>query len=96
MEALDYLRFAAALLFVLGLIGLVAWLARRLRLGGIAAPVGGARRLAVVESLQLDPRRRLVLVRRDDTEFLLLLGADGNLLIDTGPTRATPSAERAG
>lgn len=87
MDALDYLRFVAALSFVLGLIALVAWLARRFRLGGIGAPPGAGRRLAVIETLPLDPRRRLVLIRRDDREHLLLLGADGNQVIEAGLPR---------
>ena len=37
------------------------------------------RRLAVVESLMLDPQRRLLLVRCDGEEHLLLLG-EGKLL----------------
>ena len=83
MDLIDYGRFLAALLFVLGLIALVAWLARRFRLGTGATP-GAGRRLAVLESLPLDARRKLVLIRRDDTEHLLLLGTDGNQLVESG------------
>jgi flagellar protein FliO/FliZ len=85
--AIDYLRFLAALGFVLGLIGLLAWLAARYRLGSV--PARAARRLAVVEALPIDPRRRLVLIRCDDREYLLLLGQDGNRLI--APGRGTPA-----
>jgi len=85
--AIDYLRFLAALGFVLGLIGLLAWLAARYRLGSV--PARAARRLAVVEALPIDPRRRLVLIRCDDREYLLLLGQDGNRLIAAG--RGTPA-----
>ena len=93
MDPTDYLRFLAALAFVLGLIALLAWAARRWRLG-VAAP-GAARRLAVVEVLPLDPRRKLVLVRCDRQEHLLLLGQDGNRLIagavaDAAGTPAAP------
>jgi flagellar protein FliO/FliZ len=84
MEALEYFRFAAALLVVLGLIGLLAWLARRWRLTGPPAARGAARRLEVVEVAALDPRRRLVLVRRDEVEHLLLLAQDGGLVIEAG------------
>jgi flagellar protein FliO/FliZ len=91
VDAIDYLRFLAALGFVLGLIALLAWLAARYRLGSVAAK--GARRLAVVEALPIDPRRRLVLVRCDDCEYLLLLGQDGNRLI--GPAGGTPAGPPA-
>ena len=79
MDPIDYLRFVGALAFVLGLIALFAWAARRWRLG--TASPGTTRRLAVVESLPIDPRRKLVLVRCDRREHLLLLGQDGNRLI---------------
>ena len=95
MDPIDYLRFLAALAFVLGLIALFAWAARRWRLGG--APAGTARRLAVVEVLPLDPRRKLVLVRCDRREHLLLLGQDGNRLIagGAGAAAGTPDAAPA-
>lgn len=82
MDLADYLRFALALLFVLGLIGLLAWLVRRYRPSGGLRP-DGRRRLAMLETLPLDARRRLVLVRRDDVLHLLLLGEDGNRLIES-------------
>jgi flagellar protein FliO/FliZ len=96
LDPSDYLRFLAALAFVLGLIALLAWAARRWRLG--AASPGAARRLAVVEVLPLDPRRKLVLVRCDRREHLLLLGQDGNRLIACGPGAAAgvPGAAPAG
>jgi flagellar protein FliO/FliZ len=80
--ATDYLRFLAALGFVLGLIGILAWIAARYRLGSVSAK--GTRRLAIVEALPIDPRRKLVLIRCDDREYLMLLGQDGNRLIARG------------
>jgi flagellar protein FliO/FliZ len=73
VAAVSSLKFALAFLLVLGLIALCAWALRRFGLGGTIRPVRG-RRLAVIESLALDPRHRLVLVRRDDREHLILLG----------------------
>jgi flagellar protein FliO/FliZ len=46
----------------------------------------------VVEALPLDPRRRLVLIRCDEREYLLLLGQDGNRLIAPGGGTAAESA----
>jgi flagellar protein FliO/FliZ len=95
MEPIDYARFVAALLFVLGLIALTAWLARRLRLGPGGVP-RGARRLALVEALPLDARRKLVLIRRDATEHLLLLSPEGSRLVEGGITdqREVPGSGR--
>ena len=85
MDVEGYLRFVLALVFVLGLIGLLGWAARRYGLGGrIATPAGGARRLHVVEAVGIDAKHRLVLVRRDGTEHLLLVGGPNDLVIETG------------
>lgn len=84
MDAGNYLRFVLALAFVLALIGLMAWLARRFGFGVPPRLPGQPRRLKVVESLAVDARRRLVLVRRDATEHLLLVGGANELTIETG------------
>ena len=91
MEPVDYLRFVAALLFVLALIGLIGWAVRR---GGLAGGLmrglslgrAGAdgRRLDVIEACAIDARRRLVLVRRDGVEHLLLLTPSGDTVVETG------------
>lgn len=41
-------------------------------------------RLAVVDYANVDGRRRLVLVRRDDTEHLIMTGGPVDVLIETG------------
>ena len=86
MDAATYLRFISSLVLVLGLIFAITWALRRWG-GGfmVARPTGGGngRRLALVEALQLDPKRRLVLIRRDDREHLLLLGGEGALVVET-------------
>ncbi len=80
----SYWRFVLALAFVLALIALAAWLARRLGLGGRIYASGGKRRLTILEVLPLDAKRRLVLLKRDETEHLLLLGQNGDLVIERG------------
>jgi flagellar protein FliO/FliZ len=79
-----YWRFVLALAFVVALIAAAAWIARRLGFGTRLAASGGKRRLAILEVLPLDARRRLVLLRRDDTEHLLLIGQHGDLVIERG------------
>ena len=94
MDFEGYLRFAAALALVLGLIGLAAWAARRLGFAGrLNIGAGRDRRLAAVEATALDPKRRLVLVRRDGIEHLLLLGPAGDVVVESGiapPPAAAP------
>jgi len=83
-------RFLLALLFVLALIGLFAWAARRFGLSGRLGPMAGrTRRLGIVEVAPLDAKTRLVLLRRDDVEHLVMVGAGGAVLVESG-IRARP------
>ena len=87
-----YLNFVLALAVVLGLIAAAAWLARRSGLAGrLAHGVGTSRRLAVVEVMPLDTRRKLVLLRRDEAEYLVLLGPERDLLLE-GALPAAPDS----
>ena len=83
MNFLDLARAVFGLAFTLGLIGIAAWAARRYAPQILARlnAERGERRLQVVETLVLDPARRLVLVRVDDEERLILLG-EGRELIE--------------
>jgi flagellar protein FliO/FliZ len=76
VSLLDWGRALFALIATLALIGLVAYGARRL--GMIQPGQAGVRRLKVLESLMLDPRRRLVVVRFDNRDHLLLLSPAGD------------------
>jgi len=93
MDWIEYLRFLFALVFVLGLIGIIAWLAKRAGIGGAMARrrPDGAKRLSLEEVLVLDGRRRLALVRRDGVEHLLLLSADGDQVVETDIAAAPAS-----
>ena len=86
MDVGDYFRFLVALVFVLALIIAVALIARRAGFGFPASTLkpANSRRLAVVEVIPVDGRRRMVLVRRDNVEHLLLLGATTETVIETG------------
>jgi hypothetical protein len=50
-------------------------------------------RLAVSEQATLDSRRKLVLVRRDDVEHLIMTGGPVDVVIETGIS--APKSERA-
>lgn len=77
------MQFILALVFVLALIGVLAAVARRMGLGYGPAAKGGRRRLAVSEVVALDGKRKLVLVRRDSTEHLVILGPNSETLIES-------------
>ena len=80
-----YLRFLLALVLVLALIAALARVAKRFGLGGQLTPnKSKTPRLSVVEVKALDSRRKLVLLRRDGYEHLVLLGPSQDLLVEGG------------
>jgi flagellar protein FliO/FliZ len=92
MDLLDIVRYLAALLLVLGLIGAAGLAARRFGLPGLAKPAA-SRRLRIVETLMISPRQRLALVSRDGVEHLVMFGPDGASVIETQitPPKTGPS-----
>ncbi|MDP2294888.1 MAG: flagellar biosynthetic protein FliO [Pseudolabrys sp.] len=87
-------KFFIAFAVVLALIGLTAWLVRRFganRLGGANAR-GRQPRLAVIDAAPVDGRRRLVLIRRDNVEHLLMIGGPTDVVVEQNIVRAASSA----
>jgi flagellar protein FliO/FliZ len=76
---------AAAILFVLALGALTMWAFRtffgRTNAHGLLRPRD--KRLGVVETASVDQRRKLLLVRRDDTETLVMIGGPVDLVLET-------------
>jgi flagellar biogenesis protein FliO len=91
------LTFLAAFVVVLALIGLAAWLVRRFGGSNIGANANRGRmpRLAVIDAAAVDGRRRLVLVRRDNVEHLLMIGGPSDIVIEPNIVRAMPARENA-
>jgi flagellar biogenesis protein FliO len=91
------LTFFFAFVAVLVLIGVVAWLVRRFagnRLGGSAGR-GRMPRLAVIDAAAVDGRRRLVLVRRDNVEHLLMIGGPSDIVVEQNIVRAAQARDQA-
>jgi flagellar protein FliO/FliZ len=87
------IRFFLAFLIVLGLIGATAWAVRRFgsgRLGGAGAR-GRQPRLAVIDHASVDARRRLILVRRDNIEHLLMIGGPTDVVVEANIVRGAPA-----
>ncbi|MEO1066422.1 MAG: hypothetical protein AAFW47_03490 [Pseudomonadota bacterium] len=76
------LLIVAALAIVLLLLAVLvrAWRS----LGPTALGRGGQSRLSVVEAAAVDTKRRLVLVRRDNVEHLVMIGGMSDVLIEQG------------
>jgi len=82
-------RFFLAFLIVLGLIGATAWAVRRFGAGRIGANTRGRQpRLAVIDYASVDGRRRLILVRRDNVEHLLMIGGPTDVVVEPNIVRA--------
>ncbi|MBL4666911.1 MAG: flagellar biosynthetic protein FliO [Sneathiella sp.] len=79
-----YMKYLVVLVFVLGLIGLISIVIRKF---GFVPSVEKSRskkkRLAISQMIGIDAKRRLILVRRDDKEHLILLGPNGDVLIES-------------
>jgi flagellar protein FliO/FliZ len=90
-------RFFVAFLIVLGLIGAIAWAVRRFGSGRLGASTRGRQpRLAVIDYASVDGRRRLILVRRDNVEHLLMIGGPSDIVVEPNIVRAVPAARDVG
>src|ERR1700719_213800 len=92
------LTFSFAFVAVLALIGVAAWLVRRFAGNRLGANTNRGRmpRLAVIDAAAVDNRRRLVLVRRDNVEHLLMIGGPTDIVVEPNIVRAVPAARDVG
>lgn len=88
-------RFLIAFIVVFALIGVTAWLIRRFGSGALggASTRGRAPRLAVIEAGAVDGRRKLVLIRRDNIEHLIMIGGPTDVLIEANIVRGQAARE---
>jgi flagellar biogenesis protein FliO len=93
---MQIVMFVIAFIVVLALIAGTAWLVRRF--GGNRLGPNGNRgrmpRLAVIDAAAIDGRRRLVLVRRDNVEHLLMIGGPSDIVVEPNIVRATPGRDQ--
>lgn len=90
------LTFLFAFIAVLALIGVAAWLVRRFATNRLGANPNRGRmpRLAVIDAAAVDGRRRLVLVRRDNVEHLLMIGGPSDIVVEPNIVRAIPGRDQ--
>jgi len=88
-------RFVVAFVLVLSLIGAGALLWRRFFVTGPLSPLGPRGRqprLAVIDAAAVDARRRLILIKRDNVEHLLMIGGPTDIVVESNIGRAGPIA----
>jgi flagellar protein FliO/FliZ len=90
------LTFFFAFVAVLALIGVAAWLVRRFAGNRLGTNTNRGRmpRLAVIDAAAVDGRRRLVLVRRDNVEHLLMIGGPTDIVVEPNIVRAMPGRDQ--
>jgi len=83
--------FIFAFVAMLALIIVGAWLVRRFASNRLGTNTNRSRmpRLAVIDAAAVDGRRRLVLVRRDNIEHLLMIGGPTDIVVESNIVRAT-------
>lgn len=96
-SSINYFQVALAFGGLLVLLGLFYFGARALSSSTTrAGKWRNGQRIGVIDTMPVDGTRRLVLVRRDDTEHLLLLGTHGDLVIESNiPVTARDDASTA-
>ncbi|MEO6840735.1 MAG: flagellar biosynthesis protein FliO [Bradyrhizobium sp.] len=90
------LTFIIAFVAVLALIFALAWGVRRFAGNRLGANTNRGRmpRLAVIDAAAVDGRRRLVLVRRDNVEHLLMIGGPTDIVVEPNILRAMPGRDQ--
>ena len=87
-------QFALALVAVVALIFLVAWLAKRLSGGRFGHVHGDEASMQVLDTLHIDTKRKLVLVRQGKLEHLLLIGGGSDEVVERSMIGGIPLAAR--
>jgi flagellar protein FliO/FliZ len=88
-------NFVIAFVVVLVLIGAAAWLVRRFGATRLDAAARSRQpRLAVIDAAAVDGRRKLVIIRRDNVEHLLMIGGPTDVVVETNIVRAAAAAVR--
>jgi len=84
-------RFFLAFLISLGLFGAAAWAVLRFCMRRLEGANPRAR-LAVVDRASVDESRQLILLRRDNVEYLLMIGGPTDVVVEATIVRAAPPA----
>jgi len=97
MDVVDTTQYWLVMFVLLGMLGAIGFIAIAVQRGWILKNITGLRymtpderRLKVSETLAIDPRRRIVIVKCDDTEHVILLGAERETLLASIPAKPTP------
>jgi hypothetical protein len=92
---LDLAWYLAAGAGLLLLLVIALWIFRAfMTSGGVLMLKGRNKRLGIVDQAPVDGRRRLVLIRRDEIEHLVMTGGPIDVVIETGIGADSPKSYR--
>lgn len=87
MEWILLLKAVLSLILVLGLLLVTLWALKYMQINGsrcrFLKKLDGGHRLKIVETRRIDAKNSAVLLRRDNIEHLIILGAS-NLVVENG------------
>ena len=84
MDYFDFIKFGLALVFVISLMGGLAFILKKIGYGGQSPLLStGKRRLKIIETLPLDARRKAILLQRDNKTHLVILSPAGETVVET-------------
>ncbi len=83
MELVSLGRVLLAFVFVVGLMLTIAWALRRFGLDKLQPKGRAGGEISCVETLYLDPKRRLVIVKRGNRKHVLLLGVNADVVVES-------------
>lgn len=85
-------RFIIVFVIVLALMAIFFWILRRVFGGGLVSGMGrrAEQRIHVSEAVNLDGRRKLLIIRRDSVEHLVMIGGPNDVVIESQFTRSQP------
>ncbi len=105
MDTINYIRYIAGVLIIIGLFILLIWILKKVSTSYFVSKVrfggGYKRRLGICETIPLDIKRRLLLVRVDQVEYVVIIGGEGQAIVrhsdyQTPPVSVSELAERSG
>lgn len=82
MDLSQYLQLGLALIIVLGLMALLSFILKKVNMAQSGIN-GKNNRLKIVEQRMIDPKNKLMIIRCDDKDHLVISGQNGNTVIKT-------------
>jgi flagellar protein FliO/FliZ len=81
-----YLNSFLALIFVLGIILFLAWLVKKFDIYNNQNNNDSKNRISILQSIRIDPKRRIMLIKRDGIEHLIMVGGQTDIVIEKNIT----------